>query len=109
MAEHKEISFRIPAKLHADLKARLFYDQLPMTKFIRIYIKEYLNKNSLILEFIDTIKEEAKIQNKKKRIKSSKLVEKGQRVETLFNLTGEEIEDIYDIVELEDVPNHEVR
>ena len=56
MAEHKEISFRIPAKLHADLKARLFYDQLPMTKFIRIYIKEYLNKNSLILEFIDTIK-----------------------------------------------------
>ena len=109
MAEHKEISFRIPAKLHADLKARLFYDQLPMTKFIRIYIKEYLNKNSLILEFIDTIKEEAKIQNKKKRTKNSKLVEKGQCVETLFNLTGEEIEDIYDIVELEEVPNHEVR
>ena len=109
MIEHKAISFMIPTKLHADLKARLFYDQLPMTKFIRIYIKEYLNKNSLILEFIDTIKEEAKIQNKKKRIKSSKLVEKGQRVETLFNLTGEEIEDIYDIVELEEVPNHEVR
>lgn len=95
--------------MHAELKARLFYDDLPMTKFIRTYIEEYLNKNPLTLEFVDLIKQKHSIQNQKKRNKSIKLIEKGKQVESLFNLTGEEINDIYDVIESEEYFEDEVR
>ena len=81
---------------------------MPMTKFIRTYIEEYLNKNPLALEFVDLIKEKNSIQNKKKRAKSFKLIEKGRQIETLFNLSGNEIEDVYDVIELEETSGHEM-
>ena len=108
MSNYKLIGFYVPVKMHAELKARLFYDDMPMTKFIRTYIEEYLNKNPLALEFVDLIKEKNSIQNKKKRAKNFKLIEKGREVESLFNLSGKEIEDIYDVIELEETSSHEM-
>jgi len=108
MREGKIIGFKVPIRLHAELKTRLFYDDMPMTKFIRVYIEEYLNKNPVVLEFVDFIKEKETIQNKKKRNKNFRLIEKGREVEALFNLSGEEIEDIYDVIESEGASNHEV-
>jgi hypothetical protein len=75
MRENKIIGFRVPVRLHAELKTRLFYDDMPMTKFIRVYIEEYLNKNPVVLEFVDFIKEKETIQNKKKRNKNFRLIE----------------------------------
>ena len=108
MREGKIIGFKVPIRLHAELKTRLFYDDMPMTKFIRVYIEEYLNKNPAVLEFVDFIKEKETIQNKKKRNKNFRLIEKGREVEELFNLSGEEIEDIYDVIESKGASNHEV-
>tara|TARA_R110002153_G_scaffold161138_1_gene313560 strand:- start:105 stop:434 length:330 start_codon:yes stop_codon:yes gene_type:complete len=108
MQEGKIIGFKVPIRLHTELKTRLFYDNMPMTKFIRVYIEEYLNKNPAVLEFVDFIKEKETIQNKKKRNKNFRLIEKGREVEELFNLSGEEIEDIYDVIESKGASNHEV-
>ena len=58
MNDRKIIGFKIPVKLHAELKARLYYDELPMTKFIRAYITGYLKNDPLILDFIKEYKEE---------------------------------------------------
>jgi len=98
MKKYKVIGYKFPVKLHAELKARLFYDEIPMTKFIRSYVEAYLNKDSLVLEFINQYKEQEKIQNKKKRNENKKLIEKGEKIESLFNLSKEEIEDIYDVI-----------
>ena len=62
----------------------------------------------MVLEFINFIKEKETIQNKKKRNKNFRLIEKGREVEELFNLSGEEIEDIYDVIESKGASNHEV-
>ena len=98
MQEYKTIGYKFPVKLHAELKARLFYDEIPMTKFIRSYVEAYLNKDSLVLEFINQYKEQEKIQNKKKRNKNKKLIERGKKIESLFNLSEEDIADIYDVI-----------
>ena len=98
MKKYKVIGYKFPVKLHAELKARLFYDEIPMTKFIRSYVEAYLNKDSLVLEFINQYKEQEKIQNKKKRKENKKLIEKGEKIESLFNLSKEDIADIYDVI-----------
>ena len=63
MKKYKVIGYKFPVKLHAELKARLFYDEISMTKFIRSYVEAYLNKDSLVLEFINQYKEQEKIQS----------------------------------------------
>ena len=98
MKKYKVIGYKFPVKLHAELKARLFYDEIPMTKFLRSYVEAYLNKDSLVLDFINQYKEQEKIQNKKKRNENKKLIEKGEKIESLFNLSKEEIEDNYDVI-----------
>ena len=98
MKKYKVIGYKFPVKLHAELKARLFYDEIPMPKFIRSYVEAYLNKDSLVLEFINQYKEQEKIQNKKKRNENKKLIEKGEKIESLFNLSKEEIDNIYDVI-----------
>ena len=97
----KPIVFNFPAKMHAELKARLLYDEMSMAKFIRSYVQAYLENDFLILEFINQCKEKNNIQNKQKRQKNIKLIEKGKEIENVFNLTGEEVNELYDILEEE--------
>jgi|10_taG_2_1085330.scaffolds.fasta_scaffold114719_1 hypothetical protein len=97
----KDITFKFPKKLHAELKARLIYDEISLTKFVRTYIHAYLDKDPIILDFLKRFKETNKIQNKKKREKNEKLIQKGKKLEKTFNFTSKEIKDIYDILENE--------
>ena len=101
MQEGKLIAFKIPIRMHTELKARLFYDEIPMTKFVRSYVEAYLNRAPLIVEFIKEYKRKNNIQNKVKIEKSEKLIEKGVENENLFNLTNKEVKDIYDTLEQE--------
>ena len=58
------IGYKFPVKMHAELKARLKYDEIPMTKFIRAYVLAYLDNDPFVLEFIKEFKEKNDIQNK---------------------------------------------
>jgi hypothetical protein len=95
---YKTIAFKIPIKMHAEFKARLVYDHVSMTKFIRSCIKYYLQKDPIMLDFISKLQESESIHNKTKRNYSKKLLKNGKRTETLFNLSDEEIENIYDVI-----------
>ena len=97
--KNKIIAFNFPEKMHAELKARLLYDGIPMTKFIRHYVESYLRKDSCVLSFIDDYKKKNKILNKKRREKNLKLIEKGKEIETMFNLSKEDVTEIYDILD----------
>ena len=99
MKEFKIVEYRFPSKLHAEFKARLFYDDMAMTAFIRSCVCGYLENNSHILEFIKEYKEKNKIQNKKNRKKNTELVEKGKNIEELFNFSKNEVKEIYDVIE----------
>ena len=85
--------------MHTELKARLLYDGIPMTKFIRHYVESYLRKDSCVLSFINDYKKKNKTLNKKRRKENLKLVEKGKEIETMFNLSKEDITEIYDILD----------
>ena len=95
----KEVCYTIPAKMHAELKIRLLYDEISITKFIRKFIEGYIKNDEDILNFVEKYKQEYKIQNKIKRAKNIKLIKKGEELSRQFNLEKEEIEDIYDVLE----------
>ena len=99
MKGYKTIAFQFPEKLHVELKARLFYDEVPLTKFIRAYIEAYLGKDQIILDFLEKYKEENSIQNKKKREKTRKLISAGNKIKNTFVFSEEEVENIYDVLE----------
>jgi len=99
MREYKMIGYKFPVKMHAELKARLKYDEIPMTKFIRAYVLAYLENDPFVLNFIKDYKEKNSIQNKVKREATIKLVNKGKELKNIFNLEQNEIDDIYDILE----------
>ena len=99
MKKTKIVAFKFPVKMHAELKARLLYDEIYMTKFIRHCIESYLGKDPLMLDFIDVYKKNNNVQNKMKRKKNKVLIQKGSDVEELFNLTESEVDDIFDILE----------
>ena len=93
------IGYKFPVKMHAELKARLKYDEIPMTKFIRAYVLAYLDNDPFVLKFIKEFKEKNDIQNKTKRETTIKLINKGRDLKKVFNLEQNEIENIYDILE----------
>ena len=97
----KEVYYTIPAKMHAELKIRLLYDEISITKFIRNFIEGYINNDENISIFVEKYKQQREIQNKAKRAKNTKLIKKGKALSKQFNLAKEEIEDIYDVLENE--------
>jgi len=99
--DRKNVVFLFPSKLHADFRARLVYDEIPLTKFIHHCVLSYLDNDPLILELLNKYKERNGVQNKAKRRKNLQLIEKGAKIEGTFNLNNEEIDDIYDILESE--------
>ena len=101
MKDRKNVVFLFPSKLHADFRARLVYDEIPLTKFIHHCVLSYLDNDPLILELLNKYKERNGVQNKAKRRKNLQLIEKGAKIEGTFNLNNEEIDDIYDILESE--------
>ena len=101
MKESKIIAFSFPVKMHAELKAKLLYDEIPMTKFVRNCIGYYLNDEPCMMQFINKLKEDKGIQNKTKRRTNVRLVEKGKEIKQLFGLDSSEVKDIYDVLESE--------
>ena len=99
MRIYKTVEYKFPVKLHAEFKARLKYDEIYMSRFIRACVEAYLEKDPLIMKFVENFKERNNIQNKRIRKKTLKLVERGAEKKKLFNLEKKEIKEIYDILE----------
>ena len=101
MRIYKTVEYKFPVKLHAEFKARLKYDELYMSRFVRACVEAYLEKDPLMMKFVENLKEKNNIQNKRIRKETLKLIENGEKKKKLFNLGKEEIKEIYDILESE--------
>jgi hypothetical protein len=96
----KQICFESAAKLHADLKIRLHYDEIKIKEFFNKIVEAYIDKNKNIMAFIDEIKE-SKSASQTRRNKVKKAKQKQESTIRQFVLGETEIEDIFDILEKE--------
>ena len=93
----KQICFESTAKLHADLKIRLHYDEIKIKEFFNKVVKGYLDKNENLMVFIEEIKQTSQIRRNK--IKKANTKERNTNRE--FGLDKDDIENIFDILEKE--------
>ena len=97
----KTLKLLIPIKYHSDLKIRCFYDRISMTKLVRELIKGYINNDIRIVEFVNDFKDQNKIVTKNRnRANVKDVIEGKKRYEEEF-LSNEDIENIYDALEIE--------
>ena len=96
----KQICFDSIAKLHADLKIRLHYDEIKIREFFNEITKAYLEKDDNIMNFIEKLKEK-KNMSKPRRNKVKKANVKQKTTVKQFGLDKGDIEDIFDILQKE--------
>ncbi len=97
----KRISFMDTDKRNADLLVRLKHDGLTKTKFFRAILTAYLEQDSLIMDFIDDLKESSESHSKNKSKVSKGMRDKGQETKEKFGLDQGTISNIFDILEKE--------
>ena len=101
---HSILSFSLNAKLHENLKIRLYYDQIKtQSEFFRYCVESYLNQDPLFMAFLDDYKIHKKVQSKRRVTKSRQLRASGENLLRDLSLTDDDIENIFDILE-EDLP-----
>jgi len=96
----KQICFESKAKLHADLKVRLHYDEIKIREFFNGVVVAYVDKNEHIMNFIEELKEKKNL-SKTRRNKIKRANEKQKETIKQFGLDKDDIEDIFDILERE--------
>jgi|TARA_S200002703_G_C3777036_1_gene239248 hypothetical protein len=96
----------IQVKLNPDLykmvKARLAYDNLKTSILVKKVFEYYLNNDVDVAKIVLKIKEDLKLENKQRRTKTLKLIERGEKVKNEINLDKVEIQDLYDVLEMDD-------
>ena len=96
--ERKKFMFYDTGKRQADLRIRLRYDGLNQSEFFRAMITGYLEKNELVIEYVDKYKKKYEKQGKRKREKSKNLIDLGKNTEKQFALDNNDVEDIFDMI-----------
>lgn len=100
--ETKRIIFDDSSKRHAELKIRLQYDSLSQSEFFRSMITGYLNKDSRILAYLDSYKQENHKKYSKHKAKIRKDDnDKGEDLLHKFGIEDFELENIFDLIEEE--------
>ena len=100
--DHSVLSFSLNAKLHENLKIRLFYDEIKtQSEFFRYCVESYLNQDPLFVAFLDDYKINKKVQSKRRVMMSAALRENGEKILDEVSLSGKDIENIFDILEKE--------
>ena len=100
--DHSVLSFSLNAKLHENLKIRLFYDEIKtQSEFFRYCVESYLDQDALFVAFLDEYKINKKVQSKVRTLKSKKLRTAGNKLMEELALTEKDIQNIFDILEEE--------
>jgi len=99
----KRVYIYMDEKQHMDLKVKLDFHHISMSEFVRVCADGVLSSNPIMDQFIDFYKEHSD-KHSKKSIKAAKKDRlDGDELMVNLGITGEDIEDIFDIIE-EDHP-----
>ena len=102
MIERDLIQVKLNPDLYVMVKTRLAYDNLKTSILVKKVFEYYLNNDPDFAKIVLKIKEDLKLENKKRRTKSLKLIEKGEKLKQEINLDKIEIENLYDVLEMDD-------
>ncbi len=94
----KRLVFDDTDKRHVQLKSRLDYDGLTQAEFFRSFITGYLNKDEIIMKFINTYKENKKIQSKRNVKIINKDYQDADNLMSQFGIKEEDLENIFDVI-----------
>jgi len=99
MKDLSKITFFADSRMHEDLRIRAHYDGFnTLSEFFRACVISYLEKNSKFMAFLDSYKEDEKLQSKANIQKSVRLRQKGQSLMKKLGITDEEVENIFDLI-----------
>ena len=93
----KSIVFQDTDHRHAKFFIKLRYDGFRQSEFFRQIISSYIDGDELFMEYLDSIKPQAKAKVKK----SKKLRDEGNKLKNDLGLTDNEVEDIFDLIQQE--------
>ena len=99
----KTIQFPSLEELHVNLLLKLNFDDMTKFFFFNECIKAYIAEDPTFLPFIDKIKEKSMLARKFRTKKARHLRKKEQEIKTKFALDPQDIEDIFDIIESEEL------
>jgi hypothetical protein len=99
----KRIYIYMDEKQHMDLKVKLDFHRMSMSEFVRVCADGMLSGNPIMDQFIDFYKEHSDKHSKKSIKDAKKDREVSDELLTQLGLTGDDIQDIFDIIE-EDHP-----
>ena len=88
--------------VYVNLIMKLEYEKLTKTEFFRALVDGFIGDNKHINAFIEEYKENKQIDNKSNRKMIRKEREEADDVDRRFALSPEDIENIFDLIELEE-------
>jgi len=99
----KRVYIYMDEKQHMDLKVKLDFHQISMSEFVRVCADGVLSGNPIMDQFIDFYKEHSEKHSKKSTKAAKKDREVSDELLSELGLSGDDIQDIFDIIE-EDHP-----
>ena len=95
----KRIVVEIDEHIHVEWMTKLHDDEITQTKLFRAIMEAYIKDDVIMRKFIDEHKEKFKIQSRAKRYRISKNIEKSKKVTEHLNITEDELDHIFDVIE----------
>ena len=99
--DRKKIMFYDSSDRQIRLKIRCGHDGITQSQFFRMMVTGYIDANPGIIEYIQSCKDKYQLQGSQKINKLKKLSDANKQTVTKFNIGDEEIENIFDIIEME--------
>lgn len=97
----KKIMFYESPENQTKLKIRCDYDGITQSQFFRMMILGYISNDENIYQFIKNFKQKNNLQGIGKINKIESIRKKAKEIDTKFALNNEELEDIFDVIEME--------
>lgn len=93
-------TFRCYEKESVDLKIRLKHDGLQQGQFFESVMRLYIDKDPLMMDLVQKIKETEKVMGKKKIARSREEMRLGDSALSKLGITQSDKNDIFDLLEL---------
>lgn len=99
--ERKKIMFYDTPDRQVRFRIRCQHDGISQSQFFRFMLGGYIDDNPLIQQFLKSCKEKHNLQGKNKISKAERISKAVAETKKKFSLEENEIQSIYDIIELE--------
>ena len=94
----KEVSTSITEHEHVELMSRIRFDYLNKSKLLKALVLGYIREDPLIREYVEKLKEESGVSNKKRK-KQAIVMRKLDRFYENHTFSNEEISNIFDLID----------